>query len=101
MTCLCLYCHYDLTIRVYHNISFENFYIIKRLINYSKTDSVVPVYFTELVTLKLIDTVAQKINNTSMLISILVDLSKTFDTHQKIMLYKMSQYGVTGVKLDI
>ena len=73
---------------------------MKRLINYSKRDSVLPV-FTELVTLQLIDTLAQKLYNICMSISILVDLSKTFDTHQKIILYKMGQYGVTGVKLDI
>ena len=56
---------------------------------------------TELASVRFVDTLVQQMDNFNIPISILIDLSKAFDTlDHNIMLSKLRHYGVTGIKLD-
>ena len=62
----------------------------------------IPGHSTELASVRFVDTLVQQMDNFNIPISILIDLSKAFDTlNHKIMLSKLRHYGVTGIELDI
>ena len=56
---------------------------------------------TEVASVRFVDTLVQQMDNFNIPISILIDLSKAFDTlDHNIMLSKLRHYGVTGIELD-
>ena len=60
-----------------------------------------PGHSTELASVRFVDTLVQQMDNFNIPISILIDLSKAFDTlDHNIMLSKLRHYGVTGIELD-
>ena len=59
-----------------------------------------PGHSRELASLRLVDTLVQQMDNFYLSISILIDLSKGFDTlGHDVMLSKLCYYGVSSVKL--
>ena len=60
-----------------------------------------PGHSTELTSVRFVDTLVQQMDNFNIPISILIDLSKAFDTlDHNIMLSILRHYGVTGIELD-
>ena len=60
-----------------------------------------PGHSTEIASVRFVDTLVQQMDNFNIPISILIDLSKAFDTlDYNIMLSKLRHYGVTGIELD-
>ena len=58
-----------------------------------------PGHSTELASVRFVDTLVQQMDNFNISISILIDLSKAFDTlDHNIMLSKLRHYGVTGIE---
>ena len=60
-----------------------------------------PGHSTKLASVRFVDTLVQQMDNFNIPISILINLSKAFDTlDHSIMLSKLRHYGVTGIELD-
>ena len=58
-------------------------------------------HFTELASLRFVDTLVQQMDNFYVSTSILIDLSKAFDTRDHdIVLSKLRYYGISGVELN-
>ena len=60
-----------------------------------------PGHSTELASLRFVDTLVQQMDNFHIPTSILIDLTKAFDTlDHDIMLSKLRYYGLSGVELN-
>ena len=60
-----------------------------------------PGHLTELVSVRFVNDLIQTMDTFNIPISILIDLSKAFDTlDHKIMLPKLRYYGISGVELN-
>ena len=89
--------------KIYEYVVFEQFllYMEDNGLFYNDQFGFRPGHSTELASVRFVDTLVQQMDNFNIPISILIDLSKAFDTlDHNIMLSKLRHYGVTGIELD-
>ena len=89
--------------KIYEYVVFEQLllYMEDNGLFYNDQFGFRPGHSTELASVRFVDTLVQQMDNFNIPISILIDLSKAFDTlDHKIMLSKLRHYGVTGIELD-
>ena len=89
--------------KIYEYVVFEQLllYMENNGLFYNDQFGIRPGHSTELASVRFVDTLVQQIDNFNIPISILIDLSKAFDTlDHNIMLSKLRHYGVTGIELD-
>ena len=88
--------------KIYEHVVFE------QLLNYMEDNKLfyedqfwfTPGHSTELASLRFVDTLDKQMDNFYIPTSILIDLSKAFDTlDHDIMLSKLRYYGVSGIEL--
>lgn len=84
--------------------------IFYQLLNYMETHTLFyndqygfrPGHSTELASVRLVNDLLQRMDNYKIPISILIDLSKAFDTlNHQILLSKLKYYGISGVELKL
>ena len=89
--------------KIYEYVVFEQLllYMENNGLFYNNQFGFRPGHSTELASVRFVDTLVQQMDNFNIPISILIDLSKAFDTlDHNIMLSKLRHYGVTGIELD-
>ena len=89
--------------KIYEYVVFEQLllYMENNGLFYNDQFGFRPGHSTELASVRFVDTLVQQMDNFNIPISILIDLSKAFDTlDHNIMLSKLRHYGVTGIELD-
>ena len=89
--------------KIYEYVVFEQLllYMEDNGLFYNDQFGFRPGHSTELASVRFVDTLVQQMDNFNIPISILIDLSKAFDTlDHNIMLSKLRHYGVTGIELD-
>ena len=89
--------------KIYDYVIFEQLllYIEDNRLFYNDQFGFRPGHSREIESVRFVDTLVQQMDNFNIPISILIDLSKAFDTlANKIMLSKLRHYGVTSIELD-
>ena len=89
--------------KIYEYVVFEQLllYMEDNGLFYNDQFGFRPGHSTDLASVRFVDTLVQQMDNFNIPISILIDLSKAFDTlDHNIMLSKLRHYGVTGIELD-
>ena len=88
--------------KIYEHVVFEQFlnYMEDNKLFYDDQFGFRPGHSTELDSLRFVDTLVSQIDNFYIPTSILIDLSKAFDTlDHNIILSKLRYYGVSGIEL--
>ena len=88
--------------KIYEYVVFEQLsaYMETNRLFYSDQYGFRPGHSTELASVRFVNDLIQQMDTFNIPISILIDLSKAFDTlDHKIMLSKLRYYGISGVKL--
>ena len=89
--------------KIYEYVVFEQLsaYMETDRLFYSDQYGFRPGHSTELASVRFVNDLIQQIDTFNIPISILIDLSKAFDTlDHKIMLSKLRYYGISGVELN-
>ena len=89
--------------KIYEYVVFEQLlkYMEDNRLFYKDEFGFRPGHSTELASLRFVDTLVQQMDNFYVPTSILIDLSKAFDTlDHDIVLSKLRYYGISGVELN-
>ena len=89
--------------KIYENVVFEQLsaYMETNRLFYSDQYGFRPGHSTKLASVRFVNDLIQQMDTLNIPISILIDLSKAFDTlDHKIMLSKLRYYGISGVELN-